>query len=218
MDWLLVVGFVVVLGIGFGAGWAGRWFLDRRSEARALNNLVMYLHMKQSLAPIEPRPVPPGLEVKRARSSVADIREKVIETLACVHDSTGVNDVLMRMSAACTGYLRTALRDPEQYQFELMELRRNLVEDLRIISDGRRDVRYLAPGGHGAERRTAVRSAGGRTAGKWGGDRKRRAGRTGSKNGTGPGTTSGPASKTTPRARSHRAVPARAFSRSLSPK
>ncbi|MCC3279926.1 MULTISPECIES: hypothetical protein [unclassified Arthrobacter] len=152
MDWLLVLTVVLVLAVGFGTGWLAKASVDRREGSRALNELVTYLHLKQTLAPIEPRAATPGPEVDRARSAVADLREKVIETLAQVHTRSGANEVLMRMAAACTRYLRVAGDDPARYQFELMELRRGLVGELRILSDGRRDVLYRGPGEHGAER------------------------------------------------------------------
>ena len=159
MDWLLVLTVVVVLGIGFGMGWFARKAVERREEARTLNELVTYLHLKQTLAPIEPQEVPVGPEVQRARSAVADARETIVESLSHLQAGSGANDVLMRMAAACTRYLRVSGEDPLRYQFELMELRRSLADDLRILCDGRRDVRYRGPGGHGSEREMAVRKA-----------------------------------------------------------
>ncbi len=159
MDWLLILTVVLVLAVGFVVGWFARWSIDRREESRTLNELVTYLHLKQTLAQIEPRPLLPGPEQQRARSAIADAREKIIESLSHLQTGSGANDVLMRMSGACTRYLRTSSADPERYQFELMELRRSLVEELRILCDGRRDLRYRGPGGHGSEREIAVRKA-----------------------------------------------------------
>ena len=176
MDWLLLLTVALVLAVGFTAGWFAKRSVDRREESRSLNELVTYLHLKQALAPIEPRPLMPGPEEQRARSAVSDAREKIIESLSHLQNGSGANDVLMRMSAACTRYLRASADDPARYQFELMELRRNLVEDLRLLCDGRRDMHYREPGGHGTERQHGS----GHAAPRWpyaaGGKRRRRFG------------------------------------------
>ncbi|MCC9205178.1 hypothetical protein [Arthrobacter sp. zg-Y769] len=147
MDWIWNV-LWPVLGLltGFAAGWLTKRSLNRRHESRALNELVTYLHLKRSLAQIEPQPAEAGPMEARHRSAVQDLRENVMETLAHLTPGSGAVEVLMRMSAASNRYLREVAADPGSYQFALMELRRNLDEDLRILTDGRRDVEYLSPG------------------------------------------------------------------------
>ncbi len=175
MDWLLVLTVGAVLTVGFGAGWLAHWSVCRREEARTLNELVTYLHLKQTLAPIEPQEVPVGPEVQRARSAVADARETIVESLSHLQSGSGANDVLMRMAGACTRYLRVSSEDPVRYQFELMELRRSLVDDSRILCDGRRDIHYREPGGHGSERQHGAGHAAPRRP-RAGGKRRRRSG------------------------------------------
>lgn len=151
--------------LGFAAGWATKWGLARREESRALNELVTYLHLKRLLAPTEPQEGEPGPVEARYRTSVRDIRENLVESLAYLQPGSEATEILMRMSAACNRYLRATRTDPSLYQFELMELRRNLDEDLRILTDSRRDVQYLSPGeapirrghGHAATAATAGR-------------------------------------------------------------
>ncbi|MCC3291795.1 hypothetical protein [Arthrobacter sp. zg-Y1110] len=145
MEWIWNVLWPILL-IGFGAGWLTKRSLDRRHESRALNELVTYLHLKRTLAPIDPQPAQGGPMEARHRSAVQDLRENVMETLAHLTPGSGATEVLMRMSAASNRYLRDVAADPGSYQFALMELRRNLDEDLRILTDGRRDVQYLSPG------------------------------------------------------------------------
>ena len=157
MDWLLVLTVGAVLAVGFAAGWFARWSMGRREEARILNELVTYLYLKQTLAPIEPQPVSAGPDAQRARSAVADAREKIIESLS--QSGFEASAVLMRMAAACTRYLRVSREEPGRYQFELMELRRSLSDDLRILCDGRRDLHFRDPGGHGSEREATKRKS-----------------------------------------------------------
>lgn len=147
MDWVWNVLWPVFgVALGFGAGWLAKWGLDRREESRALNELVTYLHLKRMLAPTDPQPAAAGPLEARYRNSVHDLRENLMQTLGHLQPGSGATEILMRMSAACNRYLRDVAADPGRYQFELMELRRNLDEDLRILTDGRRDVRYLSPG------------------------------------------------------------------------
>ncbi|MCC3273238.1 hypothetical protein MUK71_03785 [Arthrobacter zhangbolii] len=147
MDWIWIVVMPVTgVVLGFAAGWLTKRGLARREEARALNELVTYLHLKRMLAPMAPRSAQIAALEPRFRSSVHDIRENLMETLARLQPGSTAGEVLMRMSAACNRYLRITASEPQQYQFELMELRRNLDEDLRILTDGRRDIRYLSPG------------------------------------------------------------------------
>lgn len=147
MDWIWnVVLPVAGIVLGFAAGWLTKQGLARREESRALNELVTYLHLKRMLAPVDPQPAEAAAMEHRFRSSVQDIRENLMETLAHLQPGSNAAEVLMRMSAACNRYLRIAAAEPQRYQFELMELRRNLDEDLRILTDGRRDVQYLGPG------------------------------------------------------------------------
>lgn len=147
MDWIWIAVMPVTgVVLGFAAGWLTKRGLARREEARALNELVTYLHLKRMLAPMDPRSAETAALEPRFRSSVHDIRENLMETLARLQPGSTAGEVLMRMSAACNRYLRITAAEPHQYQFELMELRRNLDEDLRILTDGRRDIRYLSPG------------------------------------------------------------------------
>ncbi|UWX97763.1 hypothetical protein N2K95_03505 [Arthrobacter zhaoxinii] len=147
MDWIWdVLGPAGGVLIGFGAGWGTRRSRDRRHESRALNQLITDLHLKRTLAPIDPHPAPAGPAEARHRSAVQDLRENITETLGHLEPGSGATEVLMRMAAVCNRYLRDVAKDPERYQFGLMELRQNLDEDLRILTDGRRDVQYLSPG------------------------------------------------------------------------
>ncbi|MCQ1996889.1 hypothetical protein [Arthrobacter sp. zg-Y1171] len=159
MEWNVLWPVLGVL-VGFGAGWLAKRSLDRRHESRALNELVTYLHLKRTLAPIDPQPAQGGPMEARHRSAVQDLRENVMETLAHLTPGSGATEVMMRMSAASNRYLRDVAADPGSYQFALMELRRNLDEDLRILTDGRRDVRYLSPGGAPVRKRTPPSSSG----------------------------------------------------------
>ncbi|MET4060206.1 hypothetical protein ABIB35_001751 [Arthrobacter sp. UYP6] len=146
MEWLAITAPVLGLIVGIGAGWSTRAGIDRRDESAALNALIMDLHMKRSLAEIEPRLVPGPDDEARLRSTVLDARDRILETLAYLRSGSPNTGVLMRLSAACTLYLREATRAPEQYQFALMDLRDTMVDGVRLLSDGRRRVRFLAPG------------------------------------------------------------------------
>lgn len=147
MDWLAaLIPSAVALIMGAGAGWSVRAGIDRRDETAALNALITDLHLKRPLAPIEPRIIDGPGDVERCRAAVLDARDRIIETLAHVRSSSANTDVLMRMSAACTRYLRESTREPEYYQFALMDLRETMVDGVTLLSDARRRVRYQAPG------------------------------------------------------------------------
>ncbi|MDN3483169.1 hypothetical protein QMA10_14725 [Arthrobacter sp. APC 3897] len=151
MEWLAFTAPVLGLVIGMAAGWSTRAGIDRRDESAALNALIMDLHLKRSLAPIEPR-VLAGTDGEAAlRPTVLDARDRILETLTHLRGGSPDTAVLMRMAAACGLYLRQASRAPERCQFALMELRETLEEGVRLLSDGRRRVRSLPPG----ERSTA---------------------------------------------------------------
>ncbi|MDM7990690.1 hypothetical protein [Arthrobacter sp. zg-Y877] len=176
MDWINVLWPLLGVLFGFAAGWLAKRHLGRREESRALNELVTYLHLKRTLAPITPQPSAAGPMEARHRSAVQDLRENLMETLAHLSLGSAATEVLMRMSAACNRYLRDVAADPGRYQFALMELRRNLDEDLRILTDGRRDVEYLSPG-EAPARKGVPPSSGGKngksgTGGKSGTSRK----------------------------------------------
>ena len=152
MEWLAFTAPVLVgLIVGMGAGWITRSGLDRRNELVALNALIMDLHLKRSLAAIQPQLVEGGDGEARLRPTVLDARDRILETLTHLRSGSANTGVLMRMVAACTVYLRQASREPERYQFALMELRETLEDGVRLLSDGRRRVRSLRPG----ERSTA---------------------------------------------------------------
>lgn len=147
MDWLAVslLAFVSLV-LGVGAGWSVRAGLDRRDENAALNALITDLHLKRPLAPIEPRLIDGAGDEERCRATVLDARDRIIETLSHLRSGSANTDVLMRMSAACTRYLRESTRAPERYQFALMELRDTMVDGVKLLSDARRRVRYRSPG------------------------------------------------------------------------
>ena len=145
---------------GFAGGWLTKRSLNRRHESRALNELVTYLHLKRTLVPLDPRPEQAGPLEARHRSAVQDLRENLMETLAHLTPGSGATEVLMRMSAATNRYLRDVAADPGNYQFALRELRRTLDEDLRILTDGRRDVQYLSPGEAPTPKRPSPSSSG----------------------------------------------------------
>lgn len=151
MEWLSVSAPVLSLLVGIGAGWGTRTGMDRRDESAALNALIMDLHLKRPLAAIEPRVVQGAETEALLRPTVLDARDRILETLTHLRNSSPDIPVLLRMSAACALYLREAALAPERYQFALMELRQTMLDGVRLISDGRRRVRYLAPG----ERSTA---------------------------------------------------------------
>ena len=147
MEWLVFAAPVLALVLGTAIGWSTRAGIDRRDESAALNALIMDLHLKHSLAAIEPHSTLGPTDGARLRSTILDARARMVETLAHLRSGSPSTEVLMRMSAACTRYLRDAARTPEHYQFALMELRGTLVDGVLLLSDGRRRVRFLAPGG-----------------------------------------------------------------------
>lgn len=147
MDWLAVSLLALAsLALGAGAGWSTRAGIDRRDESAALNALITDLHLKRPLAPIEPQVIDGAGDEERCRATVLDARDRMIETLAHVRSGSTNTDVLMRMSAACTRYLRESSRAPDRYQFALMELRETMVDGVKLLSDARRRVRYRPPG------------------------------------------------------------------------
>lgn len=147
MDWLAVSLLALAsLALGAGAGWSTRAGIDRRDENAALNALITDLHLKRPLAPIEPQVIDGAGDEERCRATVLDARDRMIETLAHVRSGSVNTDVLMRMSAACTRYLRESSRAPDRYQFALMELRETMVDGVKLLSDARRRVRYRPPG------------------------------------------------------------------------
>ncbi|WP_461170235.1 hypothetical protein [Arthrobacter sp. Z1-15] len=147
MDWLAVsLLALAALVLGTAAGWSIRAGIDRRDENAALNALITDLHLKRPLAPIEPQVIEGAGDEERCRATVLDARERMIETLAHLRSGSANTDVLMRMSTACTRYLRDSSRAPERYQFALMELRETMVDGVLLLSDAGRRVRYRAPG------------------------------------------------------------------------
>lgn len=147
MDWLAaLIPSTVALVLGAGLGWSVRAGIDRRDETAALNALITDLHLKRPLAPIEPRIIDAARDAERCRSAVLDTRDRIIETLAHLRSSSPSTDVLMRMATACTRYLRESAREPERYQFALMDLRETMVDGVTLLSDAGRRVRYRAPG------------------------------------------------------------------------
>ena len=152
MEWLAFAAPVLTLILGIGIGWSIRAGITRRDEFAALNALIMDLHLKRSLAAVGPRRTPGPDDAARLRTTILDARDRMVETLTHLRSGSPSTGVLMGMSAACTRYLRESARAPEHYQFALMELRDTLVDGVRLLSDGRRRVRYLAPG----ERETPV--------------------------------------------------------------
>lgn len=147
MDWLAVSLLALALLIlGAGVGWSIRAGIDRRDENAALNALITDLHLKRPLAPIDPRVIDGAGDQERCRATVLDARERMIETLSHLRSGSANTEVLMRMSAACTRYLRDSSRAPERYQFALMELRETMVDGVTLLSDARWRVPYRAPG------------------------------------------------------------------------
>ena len=148
MDWLTaLIPAAAALVLGLLAGWGSRAAIDRRDENAALDALITDLHLKRSLAPIDPCVIVGAGNQERCRGAVLDARDRIIETLAHLRSGSANTDVLMRLSAACTLYLRESSRTPELYQFALMDLRETMDDGVRLLSDGRWRVRYRAPGG-----------------------------------------------------------------------
>ena len=147
MDWLAIslLAFVSLV-LGAAAGWSLRAGIDRRDENTAMNALITDLHLKRPLAPIEPQLIDGAGDQERCRATVLDARDRIIETLSHLRSGSANTEVLMRMSAACTRYLRDSSRTPERYQFALMELRETMVDGVKLLSDARWRVRYRSPG------------------------------------------------------------------------
>lgn len=143
---LLGIGLALGIALGTALGWSIRAGIDKRDEAAALKALITDLHLKRPLAPIEPQIIESAGDEARCRRTVLDARDRILETLAHLRTGSPNTDVLMRLSAACTLYLREATRAPELYQFALMDLRETMVDGVKLLSDGRRRVRYLGPG------------------------------------------------------------------------
>ena len=131
--------------VGLGAGWAAKLKVDRRDEKTALAALIMDLHLKRTLAEIEPRPVTGAADEALCRSAILDARESILEALTHVRSGSPNAQVLLRLFLACGRYLRATALDPERYQFELMELRETLVEGVFLLSDGEH-LQNLVPG------------------------------------------------------------------------
>ncbi|MBP3037431.1 hypothetical protein J2M53_14370 [Arthrobacter sp. zg-ZUI100] len=143
---LLGIGLALGIALGIALGWSIRAGIDKRDESAALKALITDLHLKRPLAPIEPQIIESAGDEARCRRSVLDARDRILETLAHLRTGSPNTDVLMRLAAACTLYLREATRAPELYQFALMDLRETMVDGVKLLSDGRRRVRYLSPG------------------------------------------------------------------------
>ena len=76
MEWLAFTAPVLGLIVGIGAGWSTRAGIDRRDESAALNALIMDLHLKRSLAAIEPRVVEGSDGEAMLRPTVLDARDR----------------------------------------------------------------------------------------------------------------------------------------------
>ncbi|MET4060258.1 hypothetical protein ABIB35_001803 [Arthrobacter sp. UYP6] len=129
-----------------------RWLRGAR-EKRALQALIMQVHLKRVFAENGPGALEPEFDRARCRSAVADIRAQVRDTLREVRPgSSSPQSTLLEMHRACEAYLYETERGGRNYEACLQELRLILHQGARRLS-GVRHVQYLAPGQRSAVRR-----------------------------------------------------------------
>lgn len=142
---------VAVIGAAFTVAIAYGTFLIQqgRSERQLLNNLISDLHHRRALRETAPRDVPGarGLEdYDRTSLSVVDIRDHIRATREHLPANSGVHGLLSAMHSACNLHLHHSSRDPDRYQFHLMDLRSDLEVGVTEISRQVRQVKALPPG------------------------------------------------------------------------
>ncbi|WP_342022489.1 hypothetical protein AAE021_11625 [Arthrobacter citreus] len=143
-----------VFGV-LAAGLVVRW-LQRAREKRALQALITQVHLKRALAEDGPGAVSADLDAARCRSTVADIRQQVRETLSELRPGSASQvSALLEMHRACDAYLRETEGNGRNFEARLRELRPVLNQSARRLSSGRH-VQYLAPGQRAATRKETL--------------------------------------------------------------
>lgn len=140
-----VIGATLTVAIAYGT------FLIQqgRSERQLLNNLISDLHHRRALRETTPRNMPDARGVgdfDRTSLSVVDIRDRIRATREHLPANSGVHGLLSAMQSDCNRHLHHSSRDPDRYQFHLMDLRNDLEYGVTEISRQVRWVNDLAPG------------------------------------------------------------------------
>ncbi|WP_342022629.1 hypothetical protein AAE021_12325 [Arthrobacter citreus] len=120
----------------------------KRVEAAALNNLITDLHLRRSLTPITPKKsyLEPNDDRKFTGEAIMQIRTSIRDArLALRPKSSESFQALVRMSSACNAYLENVQNRPEDYQFELHELRLVFSTTIKTLSQNG-DVVMREPG------------------------------------------------------------------------
>lgn len=142
---------VAVLGsmLTVAIAYATYWIQRRRAERQLLNNLVNDLSHRRALRQITPRAVKGanGLEdYDRTSQSVIDMRDQIRSTREHLPPESRAHGLLSAMHSACNRHLHLSSRNPDKYQFYLMDLRKELELEIREISQRVRKIDTLPPG------------------------------------------------------------------------
>lgn len=120
-----------VLGACLTVGIAYKTFQlqQRHTEKQVLTNLIHDLHHKRALRAITPTRVPNAREspdFDRTTKSVLEMREWIRTARNSLPPRSHASPTLSGMLVACNRHLRRSDRNPDNYQAELMKLRKSL--------------------------------------------------------------------------------------------
>lgn len=141
-----IIGSIFTVGIALATYVISR----RRRERGALRGLIVEMHRRRALVPVESVRVVPNAaaldDYRRVSLSILAIRKDIRVTRTAIRPELSVQRQLSDMTSACNRYLEASQRDPDHYWFALMELRNALVSTIGEIAAATPSVEALAPG------------------------------------------------------------------------
>ena len=109
-------------------------FQRRRRNNQLVRNLADDLSARRALRHIEPPRLSPHTEeAMRCRVSVQAAQDRISQIRDEVHPNESLRDYLQSMVFLCVKYKEAVEVRPDRWQFELMELRTGIEENLRHI-------------------------------------------------------------------------------------
>jgi hypothetical protein len=140
-----VIGAALTVAIAIGSFMLQR----RRVEEEALRGLIEEIHRRRAFAPVTPVRVPDAADLRdyeRVSRSVLDVRNQIRQARDRVRPKAAAHVYLGAMISACNRYLEDSTNEPDNYIFQLMNLREQLEKEITEIAKKSRNLPASKPG------------------------------------------------------------------------